>query len=170
MANYLSTQAAKFYDSVSVADSGGSIKPRIENQPKSWESGGVGTILNFDWTIDASAAATEIVYGPIIKAGWTVVPTLSSLFTASDAGTSIILDIGFRAINTQTSSLTADPNAYADGIDISSVGNVLFSSGTAPLATTAPFKLSEDAVLTVTYATADTPSAVKVNGIVTCIA
>lgn len=170
MANYLSTQAAKFYNSVSVADSGGAIKPRIENQPKSFESGGSIIGLRFDWTIDASASATEIVYGPIIKAGWSVVPEFSTLFTTFDAGTSILLDVGYRAINTQTSSITADPDAYADGINISSVGAVPFTSGTAPLATTAPFKLTEDVVLTITYSTANTPSAVKVNGVIACIA
>ena len=161
MADYLSTQAAKIVDSVSTINT---IKQNYLNplQPVGAGTGRGG--LFFDFTINASAAADEKVYLTVLKAGWIVNPLNSYVFTSADAGTALVADIGYEKIPTG-STLTADPDAFADGIDIGAVGQVGFASGTAPVALTGdPVKLNEDVWLVWTYKTATSPNAVKVTG------
>ncbi len=73
-------------------------------------------------TTGTDEAANDIVRLGKLPKGAIVIPQLSSVFSAVDLGTSIIIDVG----------TVGNPDAYADGIDISAVGQVAFNSGTAP--------------------------------------
>ncbi|MDP0496034.1 MAG: hypothetical protein Q7Q73_07465 [Verrucomicrobiota bacterium JB024] len=160
MANYLSTQAAKLVASVSDVS-------RLNQNPldplNTLGAGAKRGGLLLDFTVDAGAAATEKVYLGILKAGWTVNPLLSYGYTHSDAGDALVGDVGYEKIKA-SSTLTANDDAFADGIALSAVGQVGFASGTAPVALTGtPVTLSEDVWLIWTYRTATNVNAVKVS-------
>lgn len=69
--------------------------------------------------------ANDVILLGIIPVGSIVVPSLCSVYCA-DPGTTLTLDVGY----------VDNPDAYADGIALSSGGRVEFTSGTAPSALT----------------------------------
>ncbi len=110
-------------------------------------SGGIEVLTaTYTTTTGVDEAATDIIKICKLPIGSIVIPALSSVFSAVDLGTSIIIDIGYAG----------NPDAFADGINISAVGLVNFCSGTAPSAAIAP-EPTTTADIYATYATATSP-------------
>lgn len=80
-------------------------------------------------------AASQLPVGAVVD------PLLSFVFAESDPGTALQLDIG----------TAADPDKYADAMDVNNAGQVWFSaSNPLPVAITAP---AEESVQTAIFAT-----------------
>jgi hypothetical protein len=75
-----------------------------------------------------------------------VVPQLCSVTCSADPGTTLTLDVGYAA----------NPDAYADGIVLSSGGQVAFTSGTIPAAVGTPVRTDADGAIYATVASAST--------------
>jgi hypothetical protein len=94
----------------------------------------------------AAADLLEIIPASLLPIGAVVVPQLCSV-TCSDPGTTLTLDIGYAA----------NPDAYADGIVLSSGGQIAFTSGTKPAAVAVPVRITGEAdAIYATVASADT--------------
>ncbi len=110
--------------------------------------------FNYIQTTGTDEAASDVLYLGKLPPGAIVIPQLSSIFTSADAGTSIIVDVG----------TLGNADAYADGIDISAVGQVAFNSGTAPSGAQANEPMVDaagaiDDDIICTYRTATSPTA-----------
>jgi len=119
--------------------------------------GGKARVLNIDYTLTASEAATEVLDLVELRKGDTVQVLNSSVY-APNPGTALVFDIG------DDDAAGADPDRYVDGLDISAGGTFAFSAGgTASAAIAAPYSVQNDCRLQLTFATATSLNAVKLS-------
>lgn len=104
-------------------------------------------------TATITLAGTEDVADTLqlfdLPTGCEIVPQLSHVTCSADPGTTLTLDIG-DAANT---------DAYADGIALSSGGQVAFCSGTMPAAMATPVLVTENTRIYATVMSASTLTA-----------
>lgn len=99
-------------------------------------------------TLTSATAAADIltiIPAELVPVGAVVVPQLCSV-TSADPGTTLTLDIGDAD----------DTDRYADGIVLSSGGQIAFCSGTKPAAVGTPFRITEQGAIYATVASAAT--------------
>lgn len=82
------------------------------------------------YTLAGTEAAADTIELVDIPADAVIVPQLSHVTASTDPGSALVLDIGDKD----------DADRYADGITLSTGGQVAFTSGTMPVAATAPFR------------------------------
>lgn len=82
-------------------------------------------VFQYPLSSGTEEVANDVILLGILPVGAIVIPALSSVYCA-DPGTTLTLDVGFEG----------NPDAFADGITLSSGGRVEFTSGTAPSALT----------------------------------
>lgn len=85
---------------------------------------GSGTIqiAQIPYTLAETEAATETIALCLLPAGAIPIPGMSYVFIPTNAGDVLTMDIGTED----------NPDGFADGITLSSVGQINFLSGTAP--------------------------------------
>lgn len=109
-------------DSVSVSDQQAIEGDRI---------GGMVLYAFASYTLAGTEAADDIIALADIPADCVVLPQLSKVTCGADPGTALVLDIG-----------DSDVDRYADGIALSSGGQVEFTSGTMPVAVATPYRMT----------------------------
>ena len=121
------------------------------------DANGKLTVATAQVTLTSATAANDIltlIPAGLLPIGAVVVPQLSSV-TCSDPGTTLTLDIGDAG----------DTDAYADGIVLSTGGQVAFTSGTKPAAVASPIRLA--AAADAIYATVMSADTVTNNTVLT---
>lgn len=91
------------------------------NAPSNISSGTV-EYATIQYTLAGTEAAADIVNLCVLQPGVIPLPSLSKVTCGADPGTTLTLDIGS----------SNDADGFADGITLSSGGQVEFTSGTAP--------------------------------------
>ncbi len=101
-------------------------------------------------TLPSSTATNDTIdLTPALPPGATVIPALCRAVCHADPGTTLVLDIGDAA----------DPDRYADGLVLSSGGDVPFHTPAIPAGTTSPLQLTTDTALTALVTSASTITA-----------
>src|SRR5205085_1442778 len=86
------------------------------------QAGGAVQLAVVPYALDGDEAADDKIQLCVLPAGAIPIPGLSFV-DAEDPGTTLTADIGYAS----------DPDALADGITLSSGGQVAFTSGTMPV-------------------------------------
>ena len=101
-------------------------------------------------TLPSSTATNDTIdLTPALPAGATVIPAYCRAICHADPGTTLVLDIGDAA----------DPDRYADGLVLSSGGDVPFHTPAIPAGTTSPLQLTTATALTALVTSASTVTA-----------
>lgn len=100
-------------------------------------------------TLDAATATNDIMELVDLPPGAVWSPELSSVSCSADPGTALTLDVG----------TATNPDAYADGIDLASGGQVAFTSGTMPSAVGTTVRQEDVARIIATVKAATAPTA-----------
>lgn len=159
MAIYYSTQAADQSTNNDYTDASKRLQGDFGSSP-----------LILDATV-ASWAANDLVILSILPPGVYVDCANSYVYTPGGAST-LTLDIGdFDLITDDWDNLSEAADArnvdrYADGIDMSSAGVILFTSGTIPLEVTTPARTTTPGLLVAKVATSSSPGTDKLNFVV----
>jgi hypothetical protein len=112
-------------------------------------------LFEFVYTMLGTETAADIINLVKLPLGAIIVPGLSSVTTDGIATTATI-DVGDDDV--LGVGAAADPDRYADGLNVAAAGVDLFDAN-ACAARLTPYALGADAVITLTWATMDTPVA-----------
>jgi hypothetical protein len=119
--------------------------------------GGKARVLEIDYTLTTSEAATEVLDLCELIPGDRVSVALSRVYLPNP-GTALVFDIG------DDDEAGADPDRYVDGLTASAGGWFDFSAGgTASAAAATPYVVQNPCRLQLTFATATTLNAVKLS-------
>ena len=115
-------------------------------RPKARAHGGTLHTLRVAYSLSATTEETEddVINLGFLPPGATVLPGLSYV-DCEDPGTTLVLKVG----------ITGNPAAFADGITLSSGGNIRFTSGTLPASALVPITTTENTLVFATVASAD---------------
>lgn len=115
------------------------------------DKSGLLLLATASYTLLGTEAATEILELVDLPPGAVVVPSLCSAATVADAGTALVFDIGDDGSGGEA---TPDPDRYADGLVLSAVGEVPFSTPVVPAGAMVPYRSTNVNKVRATFVTA----------------